>query len=153
MCRAPTLIFVDAAVRLRQARLAVMACAGSVTWALATGVAAVKLGTAAGSAALVAFGLDSLVDGCASGVLVWRFGAAGRSPARSARVEHIAVRLVGAALVISATYVAIQATEAVPSTRMACSVRPELGSPRPHCWACCFPTLWAGGGQTRQPPC
>ena len=42
-------------------------------------------------------------------MLVWRFGAAAIT-SRHARVEHIAVRLVGAALVISATYVAIQAS-------------------------------------------
>ncbi len=105
----PYAALVDADARLRLTRLAVMACAGSVVWALAAGIAAIMLGTAAGSVALVAFGLDSLVDASASGVLVWRFGRNGRSGADSGRVEHIAVRLVGAALVMSALYVTAQA--------------------------------------------
>lgn len=105
----PYAALVDADARSSLTRLAVVACAGSVVWELAAGIAAIMLGTAAGSVALVAFGLDSLVNASASGVLVWRFGREGRSGADSGRVEHIAVRLVGAALVMSALYVTAQA--------------------------------------------
>jgi divalent metal cation (Fe/Co/Zn/Cd) transporter len=105
----PTLIFVDPHARRRLTRRAILACAVSVAWALAAGIAAIGTGVTAGSVGLLAFGLDSLVDGTASGVLIWRFSMEAQSEADHERIEHIAVRLIGAALVISAIYVTIQA--------------------------------------------
>ncbi len=99
----------DQPSRQRLTRLAVWACGVSVAWALAVGVAAISVGAAAGSLALVAFGLDSLVDGSASAVLVWRFGVEGRYPERAHRVEALAQRFIGAALLLAAAYVASQA--------------------------------------------
>jgi hypothetical protein len=56
------------------ARSAVVACACSVGWAALAGVAAVVARAITGSLALLAFGLDSVIDGSASGILVWRSG-------------------------------------------------------------------------------
>ena len=95
--------------RLGLTRSAMWACGATVVWALGVGIAAIGVGTADRSLALVGFGLNSLVDGSASAVLVWRFSLEGRSADRANRVEHVALRLVGAALLSAATYVAVQA--------------------------------------------
>jgi divalent metal cation (Fe/Co/Zn/Cd) transporter len=97
------------AVRLRLTKAAVRACGASVIWAAAVGVAAVAAGVASRSIALVAFGLDSVVDGSASAALVWRFGAERRSSDRAEHVEAFALRLIRAALLLAAAYVSVQA--------------------------------------------
>ena len=86
-------------------RLAIMVCSLSVVWAVLAGVAAGAVGVAVGSLALVGFGLDSVIDGTASAVLVWRFRQEGLDPARVVRVERRAARLVGLALLLAAAYV------------------------------------------------
>src|SRR6266571_4269760 len=108
-CRALPWRAVNGMSRLRLARFAVLACSASVLWALAVGIAVITAGAAAQSLALVAFGLDTLVDGFASAVLVWRFRLEGRSSERADRVENVALRIVGWALLVSAIYVAVQA--------------------------------------------
>jgi divalent metal cation (Fe/Co/Zn/Cd) transporter len=81
----------------------------SVIWAMAVGIAAVAAGAAARSVALVAFGIDSLVDGSASILLTWRFSLEGQSPDRAAGAEYLALRLVGVALLSAAAFVSAQA--------------------------------------------
>jgi divalent metal cation (Fe/Co/Zn/Cd) transporter len=97
------------AVRLRFTKAAVRTCGASVVWAALIGLAALAAGIGSSSIALVGFGLDSLVDGSASAVLVWRFSVEGRASERTDQVEHVAVRLVGAALLFAAAYVTVQA--------------------------------------------
>ncbi|HSU12921.1 cation diffusion facilitator family transporter [Longimicrobium sp.] len=58
------------------------------------GVASLLAGGAAGSAALVGFGLDSVVESLSGGIMVWRFRT-DRPHADAERAEHRAVRLVG----------------------------------------------------------
>ncbi len=68
----------------------------------------IGLGVAAGSLALVAFGLDSLVEVFASLVVVWHMnpGAEGHH----ARRDRRAMRLVGAAFALLALYLVVAAT-------------------------------------------
>jgi divalent metal cation (Fe/Co/Zn/Cd) transporter len=61
-------------------------------------------GTAAGSVALVGFGLDSLIEIASAGVLLWRFRADADAERRE-RSERTARRLVGAGFLLLAVYV------------------------------------------------
>jgi divalent metal cation (Fe/Co/Zn/Cd) transporter len=63
----------DEAARYQLVRSAVAACACSVAWAVVAGMTSVAAGAATASVALLAFRLDSVIDGSASAVLVWRF--------------------------------------------------------------------------------
>jgi divalent metal cation (Fe/Co/Zn/Cd) transporter len=99
----------DSAARLQLTRRAMWISGASVVWALAVGVAAIGAGATARSLALVAFGLESLLDGSASVVLVWRFHVEAASSARADRVEHVAVRIIGGVLLMAGTYIAVQA--------------------------------------------
>jgi divalent metal cation (Fe/Co/Zn/Cd) transporter len=99
--------------RVRDARVALIACACSVAWAALAGIASLTVGAVSGSLALLAFGLSSVIDGSASAVLVWRFrrelGQAGHFSRDLDRVERIAARAVAVAMLASATYVLVQA--------------------------------------------
>jgi len=91
---------------------AAVACALSVAWAAVAGTTSVVAGLASGALALVAFGLDSVIDGSASAVLVWRLRAESRNPGGTAgtdRAERLATRAVGAAMLAAAGYVGVQA--------------------------------------------
>jgi divalent metal cation (Fe/Co/Zn/Cd) transporter len=80
----------------------------TVGWNVVEGLVAVAAASAAGSVALLGFGLDSFVE-CASGaVLLWRLAAERRGLDGEAveRIERRARRLVGASLFLLAAYVA-----------------------------------------------
>jgi divalent metal cation (Fe/Co/Zn/Cd) transporter len=83
----------------------------TVAWNVVEGLVAVLAATAAGSVALLAFGLDSFVE-CASGlVMVWRLRAerAAVSHEHIESIEHRARRLVAASLFLLAMWVAFDA--------------------------------------------
>jgi Co/Zn/Cd efflux system component len=62
----------------------------SLAWMAAEGLIGIGAGIAAGSVALVAFGLDSAIEGFASLVIVWRFtGARLRSEAAERRAQKL----------------------------------------------------------------
>jgi divalent metal cation (Fe/Co/Zn/Cd) transporter len=85
----------------------------SVVWAAIVGATAVIAGFAAGAIALVGFGADSITDGLASAVLVWRFG---RERARQGSIELIERRaaiVVGAILIAISMYVSGSAVAAL----------------------------------------
>ncbi len=82
--------FGDGGERIALLRAAVRVSWFSVVWSIVVGLAALVSGLAAGSLALVGFGLDSVVDSSASVVLVWRFKVEGLRPHHAARVEQIA---------------------------------------------------------------
>jgi divalent metal cation (Fe/Co/Zn/Cd) transporter len=88
-------------------------CALSVAWAMIVGVAALVAGFAAGVIALVGFGADSIVDGSASAVLVWRFRHERSTRRASDLVERRAARVVGAVLVVIGLYVSVSAVTAL----------------------------------------
>lgn len=76
----------------------------TIVWNVLEGMIAIGAGVAAGSIALVVFGLDSFIEVAAAGVVVWemRGGAEDR--------ERIALRLIAATFFALAGYVAISAT-------------------------------------------
>ena len=77
----------------------------TVGWNLLEALVAVGAGLAAGSAALVGFGLDSLIESASGGALLWRL----RSDEDAERRERIALRLVGVSFLLLAAYVAFDA--------------------------------------------
>lgn len=78
----------------------------SLAWMAAEGAVAVAAGLLAGSIALVAFGIDSAIEGVASLVIVWRFSG-GRL--LSERAERRAQKLVAAQFFLLAPYVTFEA--------------------------------------------
>ena len=82
----------------------------SLVWMGAEGAIAVTAGVLAGSIALVAFGLDSAIEGFASLVIVWRLtGGRLHSPAAERRAQ----KLVAVQFFLLAPYVAAQAARAL----------------------------------------
>ena len=84
----------------------------TVGWNVAEGLIAIGAGTAAGSPALIGFGVDSFVESVSGGALIWRLRAeiGGRDDDESVeRIEHRAERFVGVAFLLLAAYVAFEA--------------------------------------------
>jgi divalent metal cation (Fe/Co/Zn/Cd) transporter len=104
---------VNARNRSDSLRLAVRLSVASVVWNAAAGVTATLAGALAGSLALLGFGLDSVVDGAASCMLIWRFQSEDRNPAGAEEVERRAARVVGAALLLIGVYVGARAIVAL----------------------------------------
>jgi divalent metal cation (Fe/Co/Zn/Cd) transporter len=87
----------------------------TVGWNVLEGLVAVLAAAAAGSVALLAFGLDSFVE-CASGiVMIWRLRAERTvlPHARIEQIEHRARRLVAASLFVLAAWVTFDAARAL----------------------------------------
>ena len=93
--------------RARLVRRARLLAWGGNAWHAIEFAVAVAAGFAAGSVALVGFGIDSLVESLAGLVIVWRF-AAGR--AHSDDAERRAQRLVAVSYLLLVAYVAVEAT-------------------------------------------
>ena len=99
-----------AALQTRARRLAY----ATASYNLVEGVIAVLAGAAAGSAALIGFGLDSAVEVSSALVVIWQF----RGAIPESR-ERLALRLIGGSFFALALYVAVQ------------SVRTLLGDAEP----------------------
>lgn len=91
---------------LRAARRARQLSWLSLAWMAAEGAIGVVAGVLAGSIALVAFGLDSAIEGFASLVIVWRFTG---SRLHSEQAERRAQKLVAVQFFVLAPYVAFEA--------------------------------------------
>jgi divalent metal cation (Fe/Co/Zn/Cd) transporter len=76
----------------------------------AEGLVAVLAGIAAGSIALIGFGIDSAIEGFASVVIVWRFTG---SRTLSHAAERRAQRLVAVQFFILAPYVSVEAVRSL----------------------------------------
>lgn len=76
------------------------------------GVVAIAAGVAAGSVALIGFGVDSGIELGASGVALWRLSA-DADPERRERVERTSHRLIGALFIALALYVSVDAGTAL----------------------------------------
>src|SRR5919198_1584158 len=74
----------------------------SLGWMTVEGAVGIAAGVAAGSIALVGFGLDSAIEGFASVIVIWRFSG---SRALSEAAERRAQRLVALSLLALAPYV------------------------------------------------
>jgi Flp pilus assembly protein TadB len=93
-----------AALELRAKRLARTGNA----WHLAEFAIAVDAGVAAGSVALVGFGIDSVIEALAGGVVVWLFSG-GRGASHAA--ERRAQQLVAVGYAILVAYIGVEATQ------------------------------------------
>jgi divalent metal cation (Fe/Co/Zn/Cd) transporter len=91
---------------LRLARLARLLSWASLVIIAAEGIVGIGAGIAAGSIALIGFGIDSVIEGFASLVIVWRFSG---SRLTSHTAELRAQRLVAAQFFILAPYITIEA--------------------------------------------
>lgn len=82
----------------------------TVGWNLVEGAVAVTAALAAGSVALLGFGIDSFVESASGAILIWRLLAERRTTDLSTveRLDRQAHRLVGISLYILAAYVAIE---------------------------------------------
>lgn len=86
----------------------------TVGWNVVEGIVAVTAGIAAGSIALVGFGIDSGVESVSGAVLVWRLRSEASgvgSDEAIERIERRAERLVGISFLLLAAYVAFEAAQ------------------------------------------
>jgi divalent metal cation (Fe/Co/Zn/Cd) transporter len=83
----------------------------TVGWNLVEGLVAVGAAIAAGSVALLGFGIDSFVESASAFVLIWRLGAEGRAVDHHAiePLDRRAHQLVGVSLFALAAYIAVDA--------------------------------------------
>lgn len=83
----------------------------TIGWMVLEAAVSVAAGVAAGSIALIAFGVDSVIELVSAGTVLWRLGleaAGSAAPERIERAERQASRVVGAALLLLAAYVVAQ---------------------------------------------
>lgn len=88
----------------------------TVGWNVVEGIIAVGAGLAAGSIALIGFGIDSFVETISGSVLIWRLSAETRADLDEEAVERVeerAERLVGVAFLVLAAYVGFEAVRTV----------------------------------------
>lgn len=88
----------------------------TVGWNVVEGIIAVGAGLAAGSIALIGFGIDSFVESISGSVLIWRLAAETRADLDEEAVERVeerAERLVGMAFLVLAAYVGFEAVRTV----------------------------------------
>jgi divalent metal cation (Fe/Co/Zn/Cd) transporter len=113
MAAEPTLLQVVPGASARRAALirrAKLLAWGGNAWHLVEFAIAVGAGIAASSVALVAFGIDSLIEVAAGGVVVWLF--TGRRQG-SASAERVAQRLIAASVFALAGYIAVASIHAL----------------------------------------
>jgi divalent metal cation (Fe/Co/Zn/Cd) transporter len=79
----------------------------SLAWMTAEAVIGVLAGLTANSIALIGWGIDSMIEGIASLVIIWRFTG---NRIHSQDAELVARRVVAVSLFLLAPYVAIEAT-------------------------------------------
>jgi len=92
----------------RLARLAKLLSSLTLVWLGIEGAVGVAAGILAGSIALVAFGLDSAIEGVASVIVIWRFTG---TRTISADAERRAQKWVAISFLLLAPYVAAEAVE------------------------------------------
>jgi divalent metal cation (Fe/Co/Zn/Cd) transporter len=98
---------------LRRARLLEILTVG---WNIAEGVIAIAAALAAGSVALLGFGIDSFVESFSGGILLWRLRAEQRRDMSGAEIERLdqrARKLVAASLFLLAAWVAFDAARSL----------------------------------------
>jgi divalent metal cation (Fe/Co/Zn/Cd) transporter len=99
--------------RPRQLRRALWLSGLSIAWNGVAGSIAVYVALATGSLSLLGFGADAVIDSVASVALIWRFLVESSQPERAARVERLAERVVGMALIVLALYLVAGAIRAL----------------------------------------
>src|SRR4051794_16293285 len=79
----------------------------TIGWNTVEAIVAILAAGAAGSTALLGFGIDSVIESASGAVVLWRFSARGDARERTAQ------RLVGVSLLLLAAYVGIEAARAL----------------------------------------
>jgi len=78
----------------------------TVGYNIVEGIVSIAAGAAAGSIALIGFGMDSFIESLSGSVMIWRFSGRGsRTDDEERRIEVIAEKLVGATFFIFAAYI------------------------------------------------
>jgi len=83
----------------------------TVAYNIAEGIVSIVLGMAAGSAALIGFGLDSFVESLSGSIMIWRFTRHGLTEEQEEKIESRAVKLVGWTFLILGAYVLYESGE------------------------------------------
>jgi divalent metal cation (Fe/Co/Zn/Cd) transporter len=113
----------------------------TVGYNILEGIVSIAAGLAAGSIALVGFGLDSFVESLSGLIMVWRFtGSGGRSAEDEARRERRAAKWVGWTFFVLGAYVAVESIH-----KLWAGERPEpsvLGIAIAIVSLITMPTLW-----------
>lgn len=81
----------------------------SLSWNFLETFIGLAAGIAAGSVALIGFGLDSIVEASSAAILIWRLRNEGSDRWDIESLERRAVRLVAGAFAALATYIAVKA--------------------------------------------
>jgi divalent metal cation (Fe/Co/Zn/Cd) transporter len=100
----------DRAARNRLLRRARLLAYAGIGWHVVEFAIALAAGLAASSIALVGFGVDSLIEALAGGVVVWLFAA---RRADSARAERRAQQIIAASFFLLAVYIGVEAVRAL----------------------------------------
>lgn len=95
-----------AGAAVRRARLLLWVTLG---WNVVEGIIAVASGIAAGSIALVGFGLDSGIEVGAAAIVLWRFSIPHHEAERAEAAEGRALRVIGVTFLLLAAYVTAEA--------------------------------------------
>jgi divalent metal cation (Fe/Co/Zn/Cd) transporter len=100
------------AIRPALLRRAILLAGASIAWMLVEGGVAVGAGIAAGSVALLGFGIDSFIELASAVVVGWRVleERRGASAERVERVERVASRFAAALLLALAAYIVVEAS-------------------------------------------
>ncbi len=79
----------------------------SIAWNVLEGIVALVSGVAAGSVALVGFGIDSFIETASAVIVGWRFSyeMSGKSESLAAKAESRAARLTGLLLLVLAVFI------------------------------------------------
>lgn len=85
----------------------------TLVWNLVEGAVAVTAAAAAGSRALIGFGVDSFVESASATVLIWRLRVEQRSPERAEQVERLALRIIGYTFLALAALVGIESVRSL----------------------------------------
>jgi divalent metal cation (Fe/Co/Zn/Cd) transporter len=80
----------------------------TIAWNTLEGLVALIAGALAGSISLIGFGVDSFIEVISGGALLWRMSV-DANVRRRARIELVALRIVGACFLLLASYVAYEA--------------------------------------------
>ncbi|MEV5824934.1 cation transporter [Spirillospora sp. NPDC052242] len=109
------------ALLARRVRLLV---AATITYNVVEAAVAITAGTAASSGALIAFGLDSVIEVASAAAVAWQFAA--RDPATVQRREKTALRVIALSFFALAAYVTADAVRALTGTGEAGHSTPGL---------------------------
>lgn len=88
----------------------------TIAWNSLESLIAIAAGIAAGSVALIGFGLDSVIEVTSAGALLWRLKHEW-DPARRERVERLSLGVVGVCFLALAGYVAYESAELLAERR------------------------------------